>query len=154
MALRGRKPTPAAEKILVGSPGHRAITTVVPRPKGGVITVPPEVEQDAKAQEYWTHFITTTAPGHLMPVDAPMLAELCQTLSMLHSARAKLRVTGDVMKSKEGNLYQSPWLTVVNRQREAMIKLMSNLALSTAERNRMGGYDVEDEDPTSHFFDA
>jgi P27 family predicted phage terminase small subunit len=154
MALRGRKPTPAAEKILLGNPGHRAITTVVPRPKGGSITVPPEVAQDAKAQEYWDHFITTTAPGHLMPVDAPMLAELCQTLSMLHSARAKLRVTGDVMKSKDGNFYQSPWLPVVNRQREAMIKLMSNLALSTAERNRMGGHDAEDDDPTSHFFDA
>lgn len=154
MALRGRKPTSTAEKILLGNPGGRPLKTVVPKAKGGRIPVPPEVEQDPKALEYWHHFLTTTAPGHLMPVDAPMLAELCHTLSMLHSARAKLRVTGDVMKSKDGNFYQSPWLAVVNRQREAMIKLMSNLALSTAERNRMGGHDAEDDDPTAHFFDA
>jgi len=154
MALRGRKPTPVSEKILLGNPGGRPLKTVVPKVKSGRIACPPEVADDPKALEYWEHFVTATGPGHLMPVDAPMLAELCLTLSMLHSARAKLRVTGDVMKSKDGGFYQSPWLTVVNRQREAMIKLMSNLALSTAERNRMGGHDVEDDDPTAHFFDA
>jgi phage terminase small subunit len=154
MALRGRKPTSTADKILLGNPGGRPLKTVVPKARAGRIAVPPEVEADPKAQEYWDHFTTTTAPGHLMPVDGPMLAELCYTMSLLHSARAKLRVTGDVMKSKDGNFYQSPWLTVVNRQREAMIKLMSNLSLSVAERNRMGGHDVEDEDPVAHFFDA
>lgn len=154
MSLRGRKPTPAADKIVLGNPGKRPITTAVPKARSGFLVAPPEIGQDAKAQEYWDHFIATTTPGHLMPVDAPMLAELCLTLVMLHSARAKLRITGDVMKSKDGNLYPSPWLPVVNRQREAMIKLMSHLSLSVAERNRMGGHDVEDDDPTSHFFDA
>lgn len=155
MALRGRKPTPASTKILLGNPGGRPITTVVPKPRRGPLECPPEVEKDKVAKQYWEHFLTTTDPGHLMPVDAPMLAELCQTMSMLHSARAKLWVTGDIVKAKDGvTMYPSPWLAVVNRQREAMIKLMSNLALSPAERNRMGLHDAEDADPTDRFFDA
>jgi P27 family predicted phage terminase small subunit len=154
MALRGRKPSPASTKILLGNPGKRPVTTVVPKPRRGPLACPPEVEEDPVALSYWEHFLATTDPGHLMPVDAPLLAELCQTLSLLKSARAKLKVTGDIMQSKEGGFYPSPWLSVVRQQREAFMKLGSQLSLTVAERNRVGAHDAGDDDPTDHFFDA
>jgi phage terminase small subunit len=155
MALRGRKPTPVETKRIMGNPGGRPLTTVVPKARKGIIPLPPEVEEDPIALAAWQHYTTTTDPGHLMPVDGPMLAELCMVISALKRNRAFLAKTGEMLKSKEtGAWYQSPFLSVVRHQREAMIKLCGQLSLSVAERNRVGIHDADEEDPTSHFFDA
>lgn len=155
MALRGRKPTPVETKILLGNPGGRALTTAVPKPRNGPIPCPEEVEADKIALEAWIHYTTTTDPGHLKPVDAPMLAELCLVISALKRNRAMLAKTGEMMQSKETKaFYQSPFLSVVRHHREAMIKLCGQLSLSVAERNRVGVHDAEDDDPAARFFDA
>lgn len=154
MPAPGRKPTPVAEKILLGNPGKRPLTTLVPKPRGGSLACPEEVRSDPIALERWEHYTTTTATGHLMPVDGPLLAELCLTMSMLKSARENLKKTGDVVKTPTGQWVQSPFLPIVNRQRDAVIKLASNLSLTVSERNRMGEHSGDDDDPTAHFFDA
>jgi P27 family predicted phage terminase small subunit len=154
MSIRGRKPTPVETKIVMGNPGRRPLTTAVPKPPRGPLVCPPEVADDAKALEYWRHYTSTTARGHLMPVDAPLLAELCSALAALHVARANLRKTGDLVKTPNGNWVYSPFFTMVKSHREAVIKLTSNLSLTVAERNRLGVNDDEADDPTDHYFDA
>jgi P27 family predicted phage terminase small subunit len=139
---------------MLGNPGKRPLTTVVPRPRTGIIPCPPEVAEEPEALKYWQHYVATTDPGHLMPVDAPLLAELCMTLAHLKAARAKVRKLGDILKTKDDQPYHNPWLSVVKREREAFMKLAGQLSLTVAERNRLGAHDVEDDDPTSHFFDA
>jgi phage terminase small subunit len=154
MAVRGQKPKPVAEKILLGNPGKRALTTAVPKPKGGKLQCPEDVTADPVALAKWEHYTTTTTPGHLLPVDAPMLAELCLTWSMLVKARRDLKTTGDLVKTPTGQWVQSPFMPIVNRQRDAFIKLSSCLCIPPSERNRLGVHEGEDDDPVAHFFDA
>lgn len=141
MAQRGRKPKPVAAKIAAGNPGKRSLSTLVPPPRAGDMLCPQAVAGNERARAYWSMYLANAAPGHLTPMDAPLLARLCIALAYADEATDKLETTGLLVKAPHTNLpIQSPYLPVLNRQTEIARKLAAELALPPAQRNRIGPF--------------
>jgi Phage terminase, small subunit len=141
MAQRGRKPKPITAKIAAGNPGKRPLTTLVPAPAAGEMLCPSVVERNPRARAYWDMFLANAAPGHLSPIDGPLLARLCVALAYADEANDKIEELGLLVKANTGLPLQSPYLPVLNRQTEIARKLAAELALPPAQRNRVGPYD-------------
>ena len=148
MAQRGRKPKPVALKIAAGNPGKRALSTLAPAPAPGDMLCPESVQRNERALAYWTMFLANAAPGHLSPIDAPLLARLCTALAYADEANAKIEELGLLVKAPSGLPIQSPYLPVLNRQTEIARKLAAELALPPAQRNRVGPYGPEQGGPS------
>lgn len=86
MAIRGNRPRPVAEKRIRGNPGHRPLTTLVPAPADGPLLCPAQVAANETAKAYWAMYLANAAPGHLAPIDAPLLARLCMALARADEA--------------------------------------------------------------------
>jgi len=143
MAQRGRKPKSVAAKRAAGNPGKRSLNTLVPAPKAGDVLCPQAVARNERASAYWTMFLANAAPGHLTPIDAPLLGRLCMCLAYADEANEKIEVSGMMVKAPNTGLpIQSPYLAVMNRQTELARKLSAELALPPAQRNRMGPHGV------------
>ncbi len=149
MALRGRKPKPAAQKALAGNPGKRGLATLVPPPGAGEMLCPAALARNERALAYWTMYLDNAAPGHLTPMDAPLLARLCVALAYADEAHERIEATGLLVKAPNTGLpIQSPYLAVLNRQTEIARKLAAELALPPAQRNRVGIYDGRQHEPS------
>src|SRR5690242_2256577 len=141
MAQRGRKPKPLATKLAAGNPGKRPLTTLVPAPAPGDMLCPQSVQRNERAFAYWSMYLANAAPGHLSPIDAPLLARLCMALAYADEASDKIEELGLLVKAPNTGLpLQSPYLPVLNRQTR---KLAAELALPPAQRNRVGPYDAD-----------
>jgi phage terminase small subunit len=150
MAQRGRKPKSVAAKVAAGNPGKRPLTTLVPAPKAGDMLCPQAVARSERALAYWAMFLSNAAPGHLSPIDAPLLGRLCMCLAYADEANEKIEVTGMMVKAPNTGLpIQSPYLAVMNRQTELARKLSAELALPPAQRNRMGPHGAGDGTPSA-----
>lgn len=103
---------------------------------------PQAVQHNERAYAYWNMYLANAAPGHLTPIDAPLLARLCMALAYADEANEKIEVTGLLVKAPNTGLpIQSPYLPVLNRQTEMARKLAAELALPPAQRNRVGPFD-------------
>ena len=139
MAQRGRKPKPIGVKIAAGNPGKRSLSTLVPMPKTGEMLCPQAVARNERAQAYWAMYLANAAPGHLTPIDAPLLARLCVALAYADEANEMIDSMGLLVKAPHTGLpIQSPYLPVLNRQTEIARKLAAELAIPPAQRNRVG----------------
>lgn len=139
--LRGQKPKSPDEKRAAGNPGKRTLLTAVPPPKCGDLLCPSAVANNARAAAYWSMYLSNAAPGHLAPIDAPLLGRLCMALSYADEANEKIEQTGLLVKAPNTGLpIQSPYLAVMNRQTEIARKLASELAIPPGQRNRAGSF--------------
>lgn len=146
MAQRSRKPKAVATKLAEGNPGKRSLATLVPAPKSGEMMCPQSVENNERARAYWHLYLANAAPGHLTPIDAPLLARLCIALAYADEACERIEAAGMLVKAPNTGLpIQSPYLPVLNRQTEIARKLASELAIPPAQRNRMGPNAMTDE---------
>jgi phage terminase small subunit len=153
MAIRGNRPKPIADKLIRGNPGNRRLTTVVPAPKHGAIICPLHVAADGTAKAYWDMYLANAAPGHLAPLDAPLLTRLCMALARVDEAERLMGANMLVKAPNTGLPIQSPLLAIINRQTEIARKLASELALPPAQRNRLGVHDgPAADDPAERYF--
>jgi hypothetical protein len=106
---------------------------------------PQVVERNERARDYWAMYLAHAAPGHLTPLDAPLLARLVMALAYADEANEKIEVTGLLVKAPNTGLpIQSPYLPVLNRQTDIARKLAAELALPPAQRNRVGAHGLGD----------
>src|SRR5205814_9764904 len=64
------------------------------------------------------HYLGNVAPGHLAPIDSPLLARLCMTLARIDEAEVAMGANM-LVKAPNTNLpIQSPFLSIINRQTE------------------------------------
>ena len=154
MAIRGNKPKPVVDKLIRGNPGNRPLTTMVPAPRSGEVMCPLQVANNAIAQSYWTMYLGNAAPGHLAPLDAPLLARLCMCLARIDEAETAMGSNMLVKMPNSPTPQQSPLLGIINRQTEIARKLASELALPPAQRNRLGIHDggAAADDPAEKYF--
>src|SRR3954453_18254165 len=144
MATRGRKPKSVAAKKLAGNPGKRSLATLIGAPKAGDMLCPRSVEGNARAKGYWDMYLANAVPGHLTPMDGPLLARLCVALAYADQANERIEATGMLVKAPNTGLpIQSPYLPVLNRQTEIARKLAAELALPPAQRNRIGPESID-----------
>jgi phage terminase small subunit len=156
VTARGQKPKPVVDKLIRGNPGKRGLTTLVPPPKGGALICPVHVAGNDRARGYWDHYLANAAPGHLAPIDSPLLARLCMTLARADKAEQQLGDQLTIVSPKSGMNLQSPLMAIINRQTELAVKLCAQLSLPPAERNRLGihGYGSEAADPGEKYFQS
>jgi hypothetical protein len=154
MAVRGNKPKPVADKLIRGNPGNRPLTTMVPAPRSGAMMCPLQVAKNAIAKTYWDMYLENAAPGHLAPLDAPLLARLCMCLARIDEAETAMGSNMLVKMPNSPTPQQSPLLGIINRQTEIARKLASELALPPAQRNRLGIHEggAAADDPAEQYF--
>lgn len=158
MAVNGRKALPADERKARGTKIKRTLVqttaAIVPAAVEGVMSAPDTVMTNERALHYWDFTLRSVGPGHLAPVDSPLLAAYCLALSRADEAETAMRETGGmVVKAPNTGLpIQSPYLAIVNRQIEVARKLASELAIPPASRNRLAIGKAPDADPADAFF--
>lgn len=144
--MRGRKPKPDVTKRLAGNPGHRPLNDATPH-----LPVPPRMPSPpdylgGEAAKIWRRLGRLLLDaGLLTTADLHALAMFCAAAARWIEAEKKLADTGMILESKQGGLYQNPYLSVANRAWEQMRKMLSEFGLSPAERSRLRVLATEDE---------
>ena len=103
--------------------------------------MPAEIAADPVAAAAWQLFTTNSAPGHLAPVDAPLLRQLCAAISKRDAAERAMGADMVIKAPNTGLPIQSPYLAIINRQSVLVERFLSALCLTPAERNRLGVHD-------------
>ncbi len=121
---------------------------VVPNPLG-----PPPGRLDAREKQIWKLVANELPPGVLAVVDQFIVAAFCVAVALHEAASEKLKNSPMVIKSKNGQVMQSPYFGIVNRQASMIKTLGAELGLSPLARTRIttGDYDPED-DAIAHYF--
>jgi P27 family predicted phage terminase small subunit len=144
--VRGRKPKPAVVRRLAGNPGHRPVNDAAPHlPAPTKMPRPPHYLCDEAAGIWRRLGRLLLDAGLLTLVDLHALAMFCAAAARWIEAEKKLADTGMILESKQGGLYQNPYLSVANKAWEQMRKMLSEFGLSPAERSRLRVLATEDE---------
>lgn len=136
MAQRGRKATPKLLAALHGNPSK--IKLPDDEPEGvGVLWSPPEwFDDDQRLQ--WHYAIEHAPVGLLSATDRETLV-IWVVASVEHARAAQeVRKLGQVVKTKEGNAIQNPYLPIVNRQALIMMRAGGEMGFSPASRAMLG----------------
>ena len=133
--MPGRKPVPTSLKLLHGNPGKRKINSAEPKPTG-VPSCPKHLSKVAKAE--WKRISAELITlGLLTSVDRAALAAYCAAYARWAEAEEKLQQFGTVIKTKNGNPVQSPFVGVANRALELMHKFLTEFGMTPASRTRL-----------------
>ncbi|MFV0283731.1 MAG: phage terminase small subunit P27 family [Castellaniella sp.] len=134
--MRGRKPTPTALKIIAGNPGKRPLNAHEPQPRGELID-PPEWMTD-RQKDTWREVIELSPPGLLKDVDGSVFAVWVVAFDLYQEASDKLARTGMLIKAPNtGVPMQSPYLAIVNKQAQIMMKAAAEMGFTPASRSRV-----------------
>lgn len=133
--MRGRKPTPTHLKLLEGNPGKRAINKAEPQPVGNLHDAPEWLTDEQKAN--WTYAIANAPAGLLKRLDRAMLTMWVIAEDTHRDAAVRLQKAGSVVRTRNGEAAQNPYLSIVNRQAAVMVKLASEMGFSPASRTRI-----------------
>lgn len=139
--MRGRKPKPTHLRILEGNPGHRAINDAEPVPVGD-LTDPPDWFTESQRNNWFTA-LAHAPQGLLRKLDSSTLA-VWAIAADLHQraceAQARLDATTALpllTKSPSGMAMQSPYVGIINRQAQIMLKAASELGFTPSSRSRV-----------------
>ena len=149
--MRGRKPKPTVLRVLEGNPGRRPINDREPDAPEGVPECPEWLDDVAKAE--WFRVSKILMDMHLLtPADQTALAAYCVEYSRWVFAESQVRQFGMIVKAPVTEFpMKSPFLTIANQAREAMLKLMVEFGFTPSSRSRIR---VPDDNEALDEFDA
>ena len=134
--MKGRKPKPTSLKLISMSHNIRKDSCGEPRPEGELCAPPEDLSEKQKV--LWQHAIEHAPRGLLRHLDAQMLAIWVIAADMHHEAMLQVQKYGMVVKSPtQGIPVQSPYLPIINRQAEIMLRAASELGFSPTSRSRI-----------------
>jgi len=130
------KIVPTALKKLHGNPGNHPLPKNEPEGVGDLWAPPEWFDDEQRAQ--WHYALEYAPPGLLTGTDREALVIWC--VACVEHARAvvEVRRSGQIVKTKDGNVIQNPYLGVVNRQAMIMLKAGGELGFSPAARASLG----------------
>ena len=132
----GRRMTPTHLRLLHGNPSK--LPPLIDEPEGvGTLRSPPDWFDDQQRAQW--HYAVENAPlGLLTRTDREVL--VVWTVACVEHARAakEVRKLGQVVKTKEGNAIQNPFLPIVNRQALIMMRAGAEMGFSPASRASIG----------------
>lgn len=107
-------------------------------PEGrGDLWAPPEWFNDEQRAEW--HYALNNAPlGLLTATDRGVLSIWCVASVEYAKAVGEVRRLGQVVKTTEGNAIQNPFLGIVNRQANIMMRSGAEMGFSPASRMGLG----------------
>ena len=132
----GRKMQPLVLKQLHGNPSDHALPTDVPDGVGELWAPPGWFDQQQRLQ--WDYALENAPLGLLTATDREVLVIWCVASVEYARAVQEVRRLGQVVKTKEGNAIQNPFLPIVNKQAAMMLRAGSELGFSPASRMALG----------------
>ncbi len=148
--MRGRKPKPTALKNLHGHPGKRRPNPNEPKPEGD-LREPPSWLTESQRQG-WAYALAHAPRGVLRRIDRGVLAVWVVAEDLHRQASERLAKTRSLLvKPPSSELpIQSPYLPILNRQAQVMMKAAEQLGFSPAARPRLAVYEPprSDDDTT------
>lgn len=136
---RGRKPVPVVMRELHGNPRKTALPVDVPEGVGSLWAPPDWFDDEQRAA--WFYALDHAPPGLLTGTDLQMLAVWCCACVEYQRATLEVRRLGQVIKTRDGNAVQSPFVGVMNRQALLLMRCAGELGFSPAARTALGRED-------------
>ena len=134
--MRGRRPKPTRLKMLTGNPGKRRLNEDEPRPDANIPECPPELGPVARTE--WDRLVDELAVLRMLTnLDRAALAAYCGAYALWADATVQIEKYGAMIKSPTGFPIQSPYLSIVNRQAEIMMRIASEFGFTPASRSRI-----------------
>lgn len=148
--LRGRKPKPTELKRLAGNPGKRRLPPA--KPKGRLVVPACPSHLAGVARLKWHSLSRELArSGLLARTDIDALAAYCTVWARWLDAKAKLDKFGDILKNPGGFPMMSPYLLIVNKCLEQMLRLGTEFGLTPSSRSRVAAPPQEDPQGVENF---
>lgn len=149
--MRGRKPKPTHLKVVTGNPGRRPLNAREPSPAGDLKAPPEWLTDDQKAG--WAYAIEHAPRGLLRKLDQSVFTAWVVAESLHREATQMVRRTGLMVRAPNtGLLIQSPYLPVINKQAQIMLKAAEQLGFSPSSRGRISISGDEEEGGAEEFF--
>jgi P27 family predicted phage terminase small subunit len=135
--MRGRKPKPTKLKELAGNPGKRRIAAGEPKPEGN-LAEPPEWMTDSQ-RAGWAYALAHAPRGLLKKIDRSALAIWVCAEDYHRQANQEQAALGRLLvkTEKNGVTVQSPYLPIINKQAQVMLKAAEQLGFTPAARPRI-----------------
>ena len=134
--MRGRRPKPTALKEMEGNPGKRPLNSREPSPLGDLYAAPEWMTESQR--EGWAYAITHAPYGLLKQLDRSILAIWVVAEDLHREAAEKIDQYGLLTKSPNAGLpLQSPYLAILNKQAQIMLKAGAELGFSPSSRTRV-----------------
>lgn len=150
--MPGPKPQPTHLKVVKGNPGKRALNRREPKPTGNLYDAP-EWLTDAQ-RTIWNYAIETAPLGLLKRIDQSTLVVWVIAQDMHRQAVAKLNAADGAMliKTPNGMPAQSPYLSIVNKQAQIMLKAAGEMGFTPASRSKVEIDQPDDDNGTGQYF--
>jgi P27 family predicted phage terminase small subunit len=117
----GRRPKPTFLKLIAGNPGKRPINEGEPQPIGNL----------AEA-------VANAPPGLLRSIDQSVFLVWVIAKDLHQDSVEKIAKYGAVIKSPDkGHPMQSPFVAVLNRQAQIMLKAAAEMGFTPSSRSRV-----------------
>ena len=136
MGARGPRKTPTVLAKLRGNPGKRRLPKAEPQGRGDLWA--PPIWFDAEQRDQWQYAMDHAPAGLLTGTDRETLAIWCVAAVEYARAARRVREDGQVVETSNGNVVQSPYLSVMNKQALIMLKAGGEMGFSPASRASLG----------------
>lgn len=134
--MRGRKPKPTHLKLLDGNAGQRPINQDESMQEGEIESAPAWLTP--KQKEIWNEALAAAPPGMLRSLDASIFCVWVVARAVHQEAAEKVGKFGAMIKSPTtGQPIQSPYVGIMNRQAQIMMKAVSEMGFSPTSRARV-----------------
>lgn len=134
--MKGRKPKPTHVKLVNGNPGRRPLNENEPQPQGD-LTDPPEWFTDEQ-RAGWDYAISHAPRGLLRRLDRSTLVVWVVAEDLHRQASISVAKFGLITRSpKQGEPMQNPYLPIINRQAQIMMKAAAELGFTPSSRSRI-----------------
>lgn len=149
--MRGAKPKPTHLKLIAGNPGKRSLNRNEPKPQGDLHDPPDWLTDEQKAG--WAYAIANAPVGLMKRLDRSALTAFVVAEDLHRQATQAVAKFGLITKSPiKGEPMQNPYLPIINRQAQIMLKAAAELGFTPSSRSRITvNEDVEKEDPAARF---
>jgi P27 family predicted phage terminase small subunit len=131
----GRKPTPRMLRELHGNPRQHKMPGE-PEGVGDLWDAPAWFDEEQREQ--WRHALDRAPPGLLTGTDRAIFTGWCVAVVEYAKAVVEVRKLGQVVKTKDGNAIQNPYLSIMNRQAMIINRLGAEMGFSPASRASLG----------------
>jgi P27 family predicted phage terminase small subunit len=150
--MRGRKPLPGNVVRLRGNPGKRKLNDAGPRPEPRAPTCPGALGPAARKE--WQRLAKELGSlGLLSGLDRGALAAYCQAHALWQEAVQALERYGTMVKSPNGYPMQSPYVAVLNKQVDIMVRIAAEFGMTPSSRTRIRTGARPPDDPFEAFLE-
>lgn len=134
--MKGRKPKPTHLRLLDGNAGKRSIPDTAPEPSGDLDAAPEWMTDEQRAG--WVYAIEHAPAGLLKRLDRSALTVWVIAEDLHRQATRAVGKFGLITKSpNKGEPMQNPYLPIINKQAQIMLKAAAELGFTPSSRGRV-----------------